>query len=310
MFETARLSMARWLVPACAVLMLTAIAAPAAAQNEDALRAFFEGKRVTLKIDMPGTSDGIDVRIDAARPVDFKQYGDRIKSYGTSIRAGDSTVVTLVKVKKDLIEFQLGGGGFGTFGDDTSTSVSARFVEKSDREKELEKKVKEETDSHRRRELQDELDSLRDRRERENRRIEAERVVAEQQKRERVAEERLRGGSRFNLRYADVVPAGLRPEAVMAALAEYVDFSNAGADVREVRPTIDAPPPPPSADVVAPRKGMTRAEAERSFGKPVDTSDRREGSMVVTTLVFVKGDQRISADFVDGILIRYSITSR
>ncbi len=310
MFETARLSMARWLVPACAVLMLTAIAAPAAAQNEDALRAFFEGKRVTLKIDMPGTSDGVDVRIDAARPIDFKQYGERVKSYGTSIRAGDSTVVTLVKVKKDLIEFQLGGGGFGTFGDDTSTSVSARFVEKSDREKELEKKVKEETDSHRRRELQDELDSLRDRRERENRRIEAERVVAEQQKRERVAEERLRGGSRFNLRYADVVPAGLRPEAVMAALAEYVDFSNAGADVREARPTIDAPPPPPSADVVAPRKGMTRAEAERSFGKPVDTSDRREGSMVVTTLVFVKGDQRISADFVDGILIRYSITSR
>jgi hypothetical protein len=98
----------------------------------------------------------------------------------------------------------------------------------------------------------------------------------------------------------------------MAALAEYVDFSNAGADVREARPTIDAPPPPPPpfADVVAPRKGMTRAEAEHAFGRPVDTSDRREGSMVVTTLVFVKGDQRISADFVDGILIRYSITSR
>jgi hypothetical protein len=31
---------------------------------------------------------------------------------------------------------------------------------------------------------------------------------------------------------------------------------------------------------------------------------------VVTTLVFVRGDQRISADFVDGILVRYSITSR
>ena len=308
MFETARIS--RWLVLPCAALMLTAIGAPAAAQSEDALRAFFEGKRVTVKIDMPGTSDGIDVRIDAARPVDFKQYGDRIKSYGTSIRAGDLAVVTLVKVKKDLIEFQLSGGGFGTFGDDTSASVSIHLVEKSSREKELEKKVKEETDSHRRRALQDELDTLRDRRERENRRLEGERVRAEDRKRERIAEERLKGGSRFNLHFADAVPAGFRPEGVMAALADYVDFSNAGPDVVDARPALGARPPELPADVVLPRKGMTRAEAERAFGKPVDVSDRREGSMVVTTVVFVRGDQRISADFVDAILIRYSITSR
>ncbi len=310
MFDMARISTARWLVSACAAAILAATAAPVAAQNEDALRAFFEGKRVTVKIDMPGTSDGVDVRVDATRAIDFKQYGERLKSYGTSIRAGDSAVVTLVKVKKDLIEFQLSGGGFGTFGDDTNPSVSARFVEKSSREKELEKNIKDETDSHRRHEMQDELDSLRDRRERENRRIEAERRVAEERKRERIAEERLRGGSRFNLRYEDAVPAGLRPEGVMAALAEYVDFSNAGADVMEARPIVDAPPPPLSADAVLPRKGMTRDEAERAFGKPVDVSDRREGSMVVTTVVFVRGDQRISADFVDGILIRYSITSR
>ena len=101
-----------------------ALAAPAFAQNEGALRTFFEGKRVTVKIDMPGTSDGIDVRADATRAIDYKRYGDRLKNYGTAIRAGESTVVTLVKVKKDLIEFQLGGGGFGTFGDDTSTSTA------------------------------------------------------------------------------------------------------------------------------------------------------------------------------------------
>ena len=96
---------------------------------------------------------------------------------------------------------------------------------------------------------------------------------------------------------------------MMAALAEYIDFSNGTPDV-DTRPALDARPPDPPADTVAPKKGMTRAEAERAFGKPVDTSDRREGSLVVTTLVFVKGDQRISADFVDGILLRYSITSR
>jgi hypothetical protein len=309
MFETVRLSPARWLVPVCAAAMLTAIAAPAAAQNEDALRAFFEGKRVTLKIDMPGTQDGVDVHVDSARPVDFRQYGDRIKAYGTAIHAGESAVVTVVKVKKDLIEFHLGGGGFGTFGDDTSTSVSVHLIEKSAREKELERLIKDEDDSRRRRRLQDELDTLRDRRERENHRLEEERLRAEARKRDLLADARLRGGSRFNVRFENVVPAGFRPESMMAALAEYVDFSNAAPDV-QMRPAPDPRDADPVDDVVLPKKGMSRIEAERAFGKPVDTSDRREGSMVVTTLVFVRGDQRISADFVDGILVRYSVTSR
>ena len=38
-----------------------------------------------------------------------------------------------------IVEFQLDGGGFGTFWDDTDTSVSARLVGKSDRERDLER---------------------------------------------------------------------------------------------------------------------------------------------------------------------------
>jgi len=319
MFDTVRLSPVRWLVPAYAAAMLAASAAPAFAQNEEALRAAFEGKRVTLKIDMPGTQEGVDVNVDAQRPVDFRQYGDRIKAYGAAIHAGESVVVTLVKVKKDAIEFQLAGGGFGTFGDDTSTTVYVHFLDKSAREKELERLIKDEDDSRRRHRLQDELDELRGRRERENRRLEEERLRAESRKRELVADERLRGGSRFNLKFANVVPAGYRPEHMMAALAEYVDFSNAAPDIRMVPPPdprqmdprqMDPRQMDPGDDAPMPKKGMTRGEAERAFGKPVDSSDRREGSLVVITLVFVRGDQRISADFVDGILVRYSITSR
>jgi hypothetical protein len=284
-------------------LLLLALAAPAAAQNEAALKAYFEGKRVTVRLDMPGDSDGVDVHADAKVAVDYGKYKDKLKRYGTAIHAGETSEVTLVKVKKDLIEFQLGGGGFGTFGDDTSTSANIPLVEKSPRERELEKRVKEEDDRDRRHNLERELDELRDRRERENRRIMAERDRIEEQKRERIAEERLHGGSRFNLRYEDRVPAGMRPEDVISALAEYVDFGGPAA-----RPSL--PPPPQAGDVSMVRKGLSRGEAERLFGAPASSSERREGGLAVTTLVFNVRDQRISADFVDDVLIRYAIMSR
>jgi hypothetical protein len=283
-------------------LLLLALAAPAAAQNEAALKSYFEGKRITVRMDMPGDADGVDVHADARVAVDYGKYKDKLKRYGTAIHSGEAAVVTLVKVKKDLIEFQLGGGGFGTFGDDTSTSANIPLVEKSSRERELEKRIKDEDDRDRRRRLERELDDLRDRRDRENSRIMAERARIEEQKRLRIAEERLRGGSRFNLRYEDRVPTGMRPEDVVSALAEYVDFS--GPDTRP------SALPPPMVDVSMVRKGLSRGETERLFGAPASSTERREGGLAVTTLVFQVRDQRISADFVDDVLVRYTIMSR
>jgi hypothetical protein len=282
---------------------LLALAVPAAAQTEAALKSYFEGQRVTLRMDMPGDADGVDVHADAKQAIDYDKYKNNLKRHGTAIRAGDSAVVTLVKMKKDLIEFQLGGGGFGTFGDDTSTSANLPLVERSARERELEQRIKDEDDRDRRRRLERELDDLRDRRERENRRIVVERERIEESKRARLADERLHGGSRFNLRYDDRVPAGMRVEDVMAALAEYVDFSGRpGAGVAAV--------PPPSGDLSMLRKGLSRAEVERLFGPPSSSSDRREGGLSVTTVVFIVEDRRVSADFVDDVLIRYAIMSR
>ena len=289
--------------PVLVPVLLLALAAPAAAQSEEALKSYFEGKRVTLRMDMPGTSDGVDVRADAKRAIDFGKYKDALKRYGTAIRSGDTVPVTLVKVKKDLIEFQLGGGGFGTFADDTNTSASLPLVEKSGREKDLEKRIKDEDDRDRRRRLERDLDDLRDRRESENRRIMVERERIEERKRERIAEERLRSGSRFNLRYDDRVPAGMRPEDMMAALAEYVDFGGRTAAREEVALA-------PSGDITMVRKGLLRVEAERLFGTPTSSSERREGELSVTTLVFTVGDQRVTAEFVDEVLIRYTIVSR
>ena len=287
--------------PVLVPVLLMALAAPAAAQSEADLKAYFEGQRVTVRLDMPGDAGGVDVHGDAKRAIDFGRYRDDLKRYGTAIRNGDSAVVTLVKVKKDLIEFQLGGGGFGTFGDDTSTSSNLSLVEKSSREKDLEKRIRDEDDRDKRRRLERELDDLSDRRERENHRIMAERERIEEQKRERLAERRLRGGSRFNIRYQDRVPAGMRPEDLMAALGEYVDFGGRSG------PSV---PAPPVGDITMIRKGLLRSEAERLFGTPASVSERKEGGLSITILVFNMGDQRVTAEFADEVLIRYTIMSR
>jgi hypothetical protein len=282
-------------VAALSAIVSVVGAAPSTAQDEAALRDLFEGRRVTVLVDMPGSSDGVDLEVDSPRPLDYEQYGDRLRSYGAAIRADRTATVTLVKLKRDLIEFQLDGGGFGVFQDDSSTSVSIRPIEKSAREKELEKEVSDETNPRRQRELERQLDALRIRRERENRRIDALRAEAEDRRKERVAAQRLRGGSRFNLRYEDRVPPALTAADVIRALDGFVEFPRelllAAADG--------------SAPVAGIRKGMTRAEVERTLGRPASAAERHEGRLRVMTLVFEPADRRITADFVEDVLVRF-----
>jgi hypothetical protein len=277
------------------------LAAPAFAQNEAALRSAFEGRRVTVKVDMPGSSDGIDVRVEPGRSLDMNRYRNDLKKYGAAIHAGDTAMVTLVKVKKDIIEFQLDGGGFGTFGDDTSSSVNMADAPKSEREKTLEKEVRDEKDATRKKSLQTELDRLKDRREAENRRIAVERSRLEAIKRDQIAEKRLRGGSRFNIRYKDRVPDGIHSEDITTALAEYIDFkAGAPAALGSAR----------AADATALRKGMLREDVESLFGRGSQLSQRMVGDFRMLTLVFVAGEQRITADFVEDVLVRYAIASK
>ena len=114
-----------------ALLVLVATAPPGFAQSEDQLRTFFEGKTVRVKIEMPGTEDGVDVYPGTAHPIDFPKHATRLKRAGTALRRGDEVLVTKVKVKKDLIEFQLAGGGYGTFGDDDNPNVFVPAASKS-----------------------------------------------------------------------------------------------------------------------------------------------------------------------------------
>jgi hypothetical protein len=97
--------------------MLLTATSTAAAQDELHLRRAFEGKRVTVLLDMPATSEGVDLFPGTGRPLDFQKYSARIKKYGTAIKEGEKSIITKIKVKNDLVEVHLGGGGYGTFGD-------------------------------------------------------------------------------------------------------------------------------------------------------------------------------------------------
>jgi hypothetical protein len=290
------------------LLALVAAARPAAAQTEDHLRLFFEGKPVKVKIDMPGADDGVDVFPGRTQTVDFPKHASRLKQYGTALKRGDEVMITKIKVKKDMIEFQLGGGGYGTFLDDASSDVYVGSAAKTQREKNLEKEIEKETDAARRKKLVEERDALRKEREREDARNRAEAEQAKQLKENNIRQRRLEGGSRFNIRYERVIPgAELAPEAVMNALAEYVDFSAMGGQKASTSAASAASPASKPGEL---RKGLTADEVDALLGRPESISQRNEGTLKVSTSTYRRNGQTISAEFVEGVLIRYTIQSQ
>lgn len=212
-------------IAARAALALPMMALALHAQDELALRRFFEGKRVRVKIDMPATHEGVDFRYRQDPPLDFKAYSDRLRKFGIALRNGDEVMVTGVKLKSRNVEFQLAGGGYGTLGDD-SGYVATPSVPKSSRERQLEKDVKNETDGRRRERLQGELNRIRDQRQREERfqRDEAARLT--EIRKAEIEQKRLQAGSRFNLWFPSnyLKEAAPTPAEVMEMLAEWVDF--------------------------------------------------------------------------------------
>ena len=54
---------------------------------------------------------------------------------------------------------------------------------------------------------------------------------------------------------------------------------------------------------------MTTGEMEALLGAAVDSSERKEGRLTVISRSYRSGAGRIAAEFVEDVLIRYSITS-
>jgi hypothetical protein len=292
-------------VSAWLVLLATLVCViPLNAQSEPVLRDYFEGRTVVPKLALPGTDDGVDVYPGSSKPLDYPRYAKRLKDYGTAIRAGEPVTVTKIKVKSKHIEFQLGGGGYGTFGDETSSSVSTAAAPKTKREKNLEAELKRETDPARKRALKEELDDLKTSRELEDARNRSAVAEAEEHRKANIRQRRLEGGSRFNLRYSDNVPAeALRPEAVMNALARYVDFSQLRSGESETSPAST------SRVTGTLRKGMLLHDADAALGTPLSSAERREGSLKVIQRKYSSTLGLVTADFVEGVLVRYVLTS-
>jgi hypothetical protein len=216
-------------------------------------------------------------------------------------------------VKSKRIEFQLDGGGYGTMGDETSTNISTAATPKTRRERNLEAELKRQTDPVRKRAIREEIDDLKGEREREDARNRAVVAEAAEHRKENVRQWRLEGGSRFNIRYRDQVPSSaLTPEGVMSALAQYVDFGDLPRQA--ATPTTQGNTgmgqfPAPQAQPGLPRKGMLLQEADGLLGTPAKTTERKEGTLKVQTRDYATPNGRISADFVEGVLIRYTIRS-
>ncbi len=286
------------------ILALSVIASSAAAQSEAALREYFEGRTVHVKQPMPGTEDGVDIYPGTAQPLDYSRYAKRLKDFGTAIGSGQSAIVTKIKVKSKHIEFQLDGGGYGTMGDETSSTVSTQAAPKTRREKNLEAELKRETVAARKRAIREELEDLRLEREREDARNRAAVAAAQEHRKQNIRERRLEGGSRFNIRYRDQLPAdALTPASVMAALSSYLDFGRPDDDVAVVTETGI------SRRAGLLRKGMLLQEVSAMLGAAAKTGERKEGTLGVRTDEYVTEEGRVTAEFVEGVLVRYTLTS-
>lgn len=287
--------------PLCVVALLALGPSRLVAQDEAALRRHFEGRTIVARIDMPATSKGVDVWPARDQPLDAPEYAERLKRHGIAIIAGQPAMVTRVKVKGKHIEFHLGGGGFGTFGDPTGTSVSFTPSEKTLREKNVERELERTADRRRRAELKEELDSLRNEREREDQRLRVIAAHAEEQRRENVARLAVQGGSRFNVRFESKVPAeALTPAGLERMLGSWISLAALESDLAEAT----------AEDAATLRKGMLEAEVDRLLGAPAARSARTEGTLAVSVKQYEHGSERIEALFVEGVLVRYTIASR
>jgi hypothetical protein len=292
------------------------LAAPVAAQSEAELKRAFEGQYVMVRMEMPATHKGVDLNPAREPSVDFAGYSARLREFGVAIREGDRVLVTSVRVKKKNIEFHLGGGGYGVWGDD-SGSVYVPSADKTRREKDLEKRIKDERDPERRRRMKRELDDLKDDRRREDRDREAEKRYLEEQKKSEIADKRLDAGSRVNIWLPEErLEAGApTPAELRRMLAPVIDFGGDGprprltANSRDDDRRVDDRRPSSGSDSDL-RRGMSTDDVHDLLGKPVRSKAGKQGDLATLTEWYESGDRITEVTYAAGVVIKFSTSSK
>ncbi|MEO7997991.1 MAG: hypothetical protein ABI852_11135 [Gemmatimonadaceae bacterium] len=293
-------------ISALAVVVISTLSSAGNAQSESVLRQAFEGKTVTVKLDMPGTSKGVDVYPLETIPINFREVADRTKDYAIALKMGQQVMVTKLVVKKDHIEFQLGGGGYGTIGDETGSAASANDAGESKEERQLRDSIKVAANPAKKKAFEKELSNLRNTRERENSRARAEAAQANELRDANIRAKRAQSGSRFNIWYKPTVPAdGMTPNGVMNALKQYLDFSGAAITNNAAAP-MTAPGSATNA-LASVRKGLLIAEVEALLGPANTASESKEGVLTLMKRNYNYDGKKVTASFVNGVLIDYSI---
>jgi hypothetical protein len=313
----------------CLTLFALVVASPAGAQNQASLEKAFEGREVTVLLDMPASHQGVDLYLQREPEMEFGEYARRVKAYGVSLRKEDRVMITTIKVNKKNIEIHLGGGGYGTWGDD-SGYVSPTYVGKSSREQDLEKERKNTTDADRRRRIDRELSYLREEREREERanKREAEALTAIKQR--EIASKRLDGGSRFNIWYADkrLEKWAPTPEELMLSLAKYLDFGGSNGDGvpgvmrgTEGNRLVDSHDsgrstlgPARLRDVESAstslRRGMSTGEVHDLLGNPTRRRSSKQGDLDAVVETWETTDSVTEVTFVGGVVVKFTSSSK
>ncbi len=298
-------------VVVCGALLMPSVGR--AAQGGGSLESALNGKEVVLKLDMPGSQKGVDLRFDKPSPMNWKEYGSRIKEYGIAIRKGDTARITSVVRKNDMIEVQLNGGGFGTIRDDTRTTVEYKPETESDYEKSLEKQISETDDYDKKRDLQRDLDRERARRERSNDAKKRDADIASAARAEQVASDRAGGGSRFNLRWSGKIPVEAdSAEGVEQLLAGYVSFDGSGTGGASARSSTDgmgsASGSPAATGQL--RQGMTMDDVAGLLGQGKQTSETTANGMSTQVMTYVSGERQVEVTYVNGVVVRFVINSK
>jgi hypothetical protein len=308
------------------VLAMSALSSPPVfGQNAAALKKAFEGREVTVLLDMPASHKGVDLYLQQEPEINFSDYAERTKDFGVSLRKEDRVMVTLIKVNKKNIEIHLGGGGYGTFGDD-SGYVSPSYVGKSSRERDLEKERNRTTDSSRKRQIDRELGYLRDAREREQRANQREAEALSAIKKSEVASKRLDAGSRFNIWYADkrLEQWTPTPEELMYSLAKYLDFGDGrngdgvpgvsrGATTTRLTPSTNGRNTAPQdieTAAVSLRRGLSTDEVHDLLGRPTRRRTSKQGDLEAVIETWETTDSVTEVTFVGGVVVKFTSSSK